>query len=71
MLMRMCLKDVDECKEGTHKCDPSQVCVNEEGTYDCVDPDDVDDNDDKEKDDKYKCPKGYEYNFYANVCDGM
>lgn len=30
-------KDIDECSEGTHLCDPNAICMNIDGSYKCGD----------------------------------
>ena len=29
-------RDIDECETDTHSCSNSSVCVNRQGTYDCL-----------------------------------
>ncbi|KAM4696629.1 hemicentin-2 [Rhinophrynus dorsalis] len=29
-------RDIDECSQGTHRCEPGQQCVNMEGSYSCL-----------------------------------
>ena len=34
--MLLLLADVDECSEGTHRCNNVSNCVDMEGSYDCT-----------------------------------
>lgn len=58
--------DIDECEEGLHKCEENLMCINELGTYDCVDSDD----NLSEPKSMDKCPLGFKYDSYSNSCSG-
>ena len=51
---------MDECETGEATCDThNQVCMNLEGSYRCLDIQDV------------KCDAGYRYDRKAGKCEGM
>ena len=29
------IKEINECAEGTHQCDSTQICINTVGSYNC------------------------------------
>ncbi|XP_044256252.1 fibulin-1-like [Tribolium madens] len=65
-------KDIDECAQGIHQCEPNEECVNEEGSYFCDDPNfqpETDLNTDIELDGN--CPTGYKFNYEKKVCDDI
>lgn len=60
-------RDIDECEEGLHKCEENLMCINELGTYDCVDSDD----NLSEPKSMDKCPLGFKYDSYSNSCSDL
>lgn len=50
--------DIDECAENILQCPENTYCMNEPGSYKCV-------NDTVEN-----CPSGYEFNIYNEICEG-
>lgn len=61
--------DIDECAIETHKCRSGKICVNNVGSYKCVDDPTLPKTESKPKT-NINCPTGYKANKENLVCDG-